>query len=175
MGLTVGDLLGRAGDIYRTIAGQPGAGRVGRRVLNRFLPESPTSTGRPPDRDNPYVPDILEDIYDPIEDVGQNGRATEDCFALPTTLPLEVETRSVPRDGYVTVQCNGVKMQMLKPVARALGKWKPRRKPLISASEARIHRKAVSVDKKILRVAKDLGVRGAHVKKAGGAVMKGSK
>ena len=55
--------------------------------------------------------------------------------------------------GYVLVTRNGVTAAVLKPVARQMGLWKPRKKPPISVSEYTALQKANRAETKIKRLA----------------------
>lgn len=69
------------------------------------------------------------------------------------------ETRIKCPKGYVAVTDpqSGGRACMLKPLARAYGLWKPRRKPPISASDWRTLQVAERVQKKVARITKRYG------------------
>jgi hypothetical protein len=120
-----------------------------------------------------WLPDPIEDILgiggaDP-ENIPQNGEA---CFELPISTPGEVTGRMKCPDGYVSVACGEGKICMLKPVARALGKWKSRRKPPISATQWRQFRTATRVEQKLLGIAKDVGIKSPVRKRKSGALIR---
>ena len=56
--------------------------------------------------------------------------------------------------GYVIVEYRGSKVAMLKEIARKCGYWKPQPRPIMTASEGRILRKAARLTKKVDRIAK---------------------
>ena len=153
------------------------AAPIGRRIGNALLPGTPFSGGvsstailpvveeRP--GDIPYFPDALEDLLGIGGGAEQptNGQASGDCFELPTTVPAQIEGRVVCPTGYVSVKCGDQKVCMLKPVARALGKWKARRKPPISAADWRRFKTAQRVENKLLGIAKDAGIKSPQKRK----------
>lgn len=102
-------------------------------------------SGRNPNN-NPYVPDVIEGMYAP-GNVATN--TVGGCSSIPVTMQPQATTVMKAPPGYVVVNCNGQKVAMLKPVARALGLWKPRKKPPISASQYSCIRKANSAITKI--------------------------
>lgn len=60
--------------------------------------------------------------------------------------------------GYVSVEVQpGVKACVWKPVARAMGMWKPRKKPPISSKDWTAFQRAQRVEKKLGTIAKKVG------------------
>lgn len=87
---------------------------------------------------------------------GGNGL---DCNIQVMVPPMKQVRNRAPR-GYVIVDYRGQKVAMLKEVARKCGLWKPRAKPLFTASEAKTIRKAARLQKKGDRLAKMLNQTG---------------
>ncbi len=107
------------------------------------------------------VPDFIERAIGTMPTNAQVGG----CDVLSLTAAPIVTTRlKAPRKGMVIVTCgqdsagNPIKVAMAKPVARALGLWKARRRPLITAAEGRSLTKAAATVKKFKRVQKRVGI-----------------
>lgn len=98
---------------------------------------------------NPYVPDIIEGIYNPAVNQPSNAGG---CPDIPVVVQPGQTVRLKAPPGYVIVECNGRKVAMLKPVAKALGYWSPRKKPPISVKDWRCVMRAASTQKKLKRV-----------------------
>ncbi len=69
-------------------------------------------------------------------------------------------TDAINAGGIITAQ--GVKISMMKEVARKFKLWKPRPKPLLSSSDMRTIRKANSLKRKVARAAKSAGIQGCR-------------
>jgi hypothetical protein len=150
MGFSVSDLVGG----LVSLAPIPGAGAVG-----NFI--SGLDDGR--GNNNPYVPDVIERVYNPAIDNQQRpaqGANMAGCAGIQTVMQPTFKQIAQAPPGYVIVKCpnTGQKLAMLKPVARALGLWKPRRKPPISAKDWNCLKKADSTIKKLKRVEKMAGM-----------------
>lgn len=164
MGLSIGDLLGAgisllplpgAGAVGNFVSGLDDRARGGGNLVNTGSERvtGPAGLGT----NNPYIPDVIEQYTDPIFD--NNGTP---C-GVSVTAPLAFVQRAKAPPGYVVVNCKDAmgnivsKQAMLKPVARALGLWKPRSKPPISAKDFKTVRTAERVVKKIDRISKMAG------------------
>tara|TARA_Y100000310_G_C20526434_1_gene736288 strand:- start:26 stop:544 length:519 start_codon:yes stop_codon:yes gene_type:complete len=103
-------------------------------------------------------PDFIERQIFPGNFPAAPASSAGGCPQIPVTVSPGVRQVAVAPPGYVIVNCNGVKTAMLKPVARSLGKWKPRRKPPIKASDWRCLMKADATIRKLKNVTKRAGV-----------------
>jgi len=82
-----------------------------------------------------------------------------DKFGRPFLLSAGYETRIRCPSGYVAVTLpSGARACALKGPARAAGLWKARPRPLLSAADGRVIRKADRLQKKVKRIAKIAGV-----------------
>lgn len=82
---------------------------------------------------------------------------TKNFAGCAITMPLGRRTVAYAPPGYVAVDTDNdgiTDTAMLKPVARACGLWKPRPKPLLTASERKTLNKATSVMRKVDSVVK---------------------
>lgn len=76
---------------------------------------------------------------------------------MPIVVDPTYEMRATAPRGYVIVEHNGQKVAMEKGRARQCGKWKPAKKPPITAAEYRQLQTAVRVEKKIKGLATKAG------------------
>lgn len=91
--------------------------------------------------------------------VGTVMSQVSDKFGRPFLMSAGYETRIRCPSGYVAVTLpNGARACALKGPARSAGLWKPRPKPLLSAADGRVMRKAERLQKKVKRIAKVSGV-----------------
>ena len=108
--------------------------------------------------DSPYIPDFLEEgIYG-----GQAAANLPECGVGQIMMQPQYESRIKCASGYVAVRCKGpngelIEACMLKPVAKALGLWSPRKKPPISAKDYRSLLTAERTAKKLTAIAKKAG------------------
>ena len=167
MGFSITDFIKDVGRGAAAVIGGAnpivGAGMVGASSVQRLL----TSGGEMP-KFEAVVPQQPSDIYgfpDFLERQIFPGNfpaapvsGGDPCPQIPVTVPPGVRQVAVAPPGYVIVNCGGQKVAMLKPVARSLGKWKPRRKPPIKASDWRCLMKADSTIRKLKTVTKRAGV-----------------
>jgi hypothetical protein len=106
---------------------------------------------------SPYVPDVIENIYNPPP-ATTGTPAMSNCSSVPIVMAPQATTVMKAPPGYVVVMCRGQKVAMLKPVARSLGLWKPRKKPPIKVSDWQALMKADRTIKKLKMVTKKAGV-----------------
>ena len=107
--------------------------------------------------DSWLIPDPIERMYAPerFPDTAQGAAVGQ----VPIVVQPGVRQVASAPAGYVIVTCpNGAKKAMLKPVARALGLWKPRRKPPIKVSDWQALMKADRTVKKLKNVTKRAGM-----------------
>jgi len=88
---------------------------------------------------------------------GSGLRTLNGCVVPEAVVAPQVALVNRAPAGYVIVECNGVKVAMLKEVAMKMGKFKRRPKPPISASDWKSLRKAETVKKKAKRIASVAG------------------
>lgn len=152
MGLSLRSLIKGIGDaVSRAV---PDGGLIGRGVSS--LVDS-RGGGFPSvlNDDNPYIPNWME--FNPVTTpraITTPGTCTDVPFV---TTPGQRVVLSAP-PGYVIVECRGQKVAMLKPIARSLGLWKPRRKPPISVKDWRCLQRADATIKKLKTVEKRAGM-----------------
>jgi len=157
--LSIGDIFGvvraGAGVVKKGFDLWPGGGG-GNGINNLGLPIVSAEASRVPD--SPYIPDIIEDwAYG-----GQVAQTLKPCGIGDVMMQPQWEQRMKCAKGYVAVRCRGaggevIEACMMKPVARAMGLWKPRRKPPISATDYRALGKAERTVKKLTNIAKRAG------------------
>lgn len=142
-----------AGTLGLTIGSNPNI----QNLLPRFVPQDQSTLGGA----EVLVPDFIERAIGTMPTQQQVGG----CDVLSLTAAPIVTTRlKAPRKGMVIVTCGQdsagqpIKVAMAKPVARALGLWKARRRPLITAAEGRSLTKAAATVKKFKRVSKRVGI-----------------
>lgn len=93
---------------------------------------------------------------------GGNGLPVAQFPGMAIVETPTMTQRVMRRPGYVTVTLpisiggfsRGMKVQMLKSVARQFGLWKPRQKPALTASDVRALRKAERVENKLVGLTK---------------------
>ena len=104
----------------------------------------------------------LQQSLQPFGPIGQGSAAMAisagGSLANLKDIPVIVApaTRQIQQapPGYVLVTRHGVTAAILKPVARSMGLWKPRKKPPISVSEYTALQKAARAENKIKSLAK---------------------
>lgn len=155
MGLSLGDLVkGIAGVI-------PGGGAVasaigGISAIRGLLPGGGGNTSSL-GRYEVLVPDPVERMIGTMP-----AQTSQPCPSIPVVMaPVARTVMSAPNRSYVIVECppgSGIKQAMIKPVARALGLWKPRKKPPIKVSDWTALMKADRTIKKLKMVEKRAGM-----------------
>ena len=95
--------------------------------------------------------------YNPFPDADDLPSAPmgNGCNLQVMVAPMQKVINKAPR-GYVIVEHpnTGVKVAMLKAVAKSCGLWKPRAKPVMTAADAKTIRKAARLTGKVDRLAK---------------------
>jgi hypothetical protein len=183
MGLSLGDFLKSLGssvvslipggsELDRIIDLPSFGGNGGNRIIGGtgslpgFQPQPYTggtmSNGQTESYNNPYIPDFLEEIWNPGL-ANQNGQATQaGCPNIPVIVqPAQKVTLKAPK-GYVIVECpkgSGNKVAMIKPVAIKMGYYKNRPKPPISAKQWRAMKTAETVKNKVKNIASTAGFK----------------
>lgn len=162
MGLSLRDFLGGVVSVLPV----PGAGTLGTILAasddggsGNNLPASLVATDRGANN-SPYVPDFIEGLYNPAINQASQPMTNGSCGVNVTVTPQSTTRLKAPR-GYVIVECppgSGQKTAMLKPVARALGLWKPRKKPPIKVKDWEALKRADSTIKKLKTVQKRAGM-----------------
>ena len=121
-------------------------------ATRRDLPVQQAVLGQ--DRDGTYDWNPFPDA----DDLPAYGGRANGCNLQVMVAPQQKVINKAPR-GYVIVedpQNPGIKVAMLKAVAKSCGLWKPRANPFFTASEAKTIRKAARRQRKGDRLAKML-------------------